>query len=92
MLIQGLASAAGQLAMIRAFRVGEASMLAPIEFTALIWATLFGFWFWGDLPAVGVLAGAVLIIGANLYIAHREARLAGKRAFPPIPEHASLPE
>jgi len=92
MVIQGLASAAGQIAMIRAFRFGEASMLAPIEFTALIWATAFGFWFWADLPTVAVLAGAALIIGANLYIAHREARLANRKSFPPIPEHASLPE
>ncbi len=97
MLIQGLASASGQLAMIRAFRFGEASMLAPIEFTALIWATLFGFWFWDELPTATVLVGAVLIIGANLYIAHREARLAQAdpnrgKSFPPVPEHASLPE
>jgi drug/metabolite transporter (DMT)-like permease len=92
MLIQGLASASGQLAMIRAFRFGEASMLAPIEFTALIWATALGFWFWGDLPTVAVLVGAALIIGANLYIAHREARLALRKNFPPVPEHASLPE
>lgn len=92
MLIQGLASAAGQLAMIRAFRFGEASMLAPIEFTALIWATLFGFWFWAELPTVAVLVGAALIIGANLYIAHREARIAQRKTFPPIPQHASLPE
>ena len=97
MLIQGAASASGQIAMIRAFRFGEASMLAPIEFTALIWATLFGFWFWSDLPTVYVLVGAALIIGANLYIAHREARLARAnpklaRNFPPVPEHASLPE
>ena len=92
MVIQGLASVAGQLAMIRAFRFGEASMLAPIEFTSLIWATSLGFWFWGDLPTVAVLVGAALIIGASLYIAHREARLGRKPAFPPIPEHASLPE
>jgi drug/metabolite transporter (DMT)-like permease len=92
MLVQGLASAIGQLAMIRAFRFGEASMLAPIEFTALVWATAFGFWFWGDLPTVAVLVGAALIIGANLYIAHREARLAQRNSFPPVPQHASLPE
>jgi drug/metabolite transporter (DMT)-like permease len=92
MLIQGAASASGQIAMIRAFRFGEASMLAPIEFTALIWATLFGFWFWSDLPTVTVLVGAALIIGANLYIAHREARLALRKNFPPLPQHASLPE
>jgi drug/metabolite transporter (DMT)-like permease len=92
MLIQGAASASGQIAMIRAFRYGEASMLAPIEFTALIWATLFGFWFWSDLPTVTVLIGAALIIGANLYIAHRESRLANRKNFPPLPQHASLPE
>jgi drug/metabolite transporter (DMT)-like permease len=92
MLVQGAASAAGQLAMIRAFRFGEASMLAPIEYTALIWATAFGFWFWGDLPTVAVLFGAALIIGASIYIARREAQLADRRRFPPIPEHASLPE
>jgi drug/metabolite transporter (DMT)-like permease len=92
MLVQGLASAGGQLAMIRAFRFGEASMLAPIEYTALIWATAFGFWFWGDLPTVAVLLGAALIIGASIYIARREAQLADRRRFPPVPEHASLPE
>lgn len=92
MLIQGLASIAGQLAMIRAFRFGEASMLAPIEFTGLIWATAFGYWLWGDLPTVAIIIGAVLIIGASLYIAHREARLAQRKPFPPVPEHASLPE
>jgi drug/metabolite transporter (DMT)-like permease len=92
MLIQGLASALGQIALIRAFRFGEASMLAPIEFTGLIWATLFGLWLWGDFPTIAVLVGAALIIGANLYIAHREARLAHRKSFPPIPEHASLPE
>ena len=92
MLIQGLASAGGQLAMIRAFRFGEASMLAPIEFTALIWATAFGLWLWGDLPTAMLLVGAALIIGANLYIAHREAQNANHKRFPPVPEHASLPE
>jgi drug/metabolite transporter (DMT)-like permease len=78
--------------MIRAFRFGDGSMLAPIVFTALIWATAFGFWFWGDLPTVAVLLGAALIIGASIYIARREAQLADRRRFPPVPEHASLPE
>jgi len=93
MVVQGLASAGGQFTMVKAFRLGEASMLAPIEFTALVWATLFGFMFWGDLPGLEVLAGAALIIGANIYIAHREARAAHRdRPAPAVPEHASLPE
>jgi drug/metabolite transporter (DMT)-like permease len=93
MVIQGLASAGGQFLMVRAFRLGEASMLAPLEFTALVWATAGGYLFWNDLPTITVLAGAALIIGANIYIAQREARLAQRRrALSDVPEHASVPE
>jgi drug/metabolite transporter (DMT)-like permease len=96
MLLQGTASACGQLAMTRAFRLGEASMLVPIEFTALVWAVIFGYMLWNDIPAIEVLAGAALIIGANIYISHREAQLARKRGAAPsaqaVPEHPGLPD
>ncbi|WP_374309107.1 DMT family transporter [Dongia sp.] len=72
-LVQGSCSTLGQICMVRAFRVGEASLLAPLEYTALVWAGLFGYLFWGDLPTLQVLVGAVIIIGASLYIARREA-------------------
>jgi drug/metabolite transporter (DMT)-like permease len=91
-VVQGLASTCGQLTMIKAFRLGEASMLAPLEFTALIWAAACGLAFWDQFPTLEVLAGATLIIGANFYIAHREARLARNRELPRVPEHASVPE
>jgi drug/metabolite transporter (DMT)-like permease len=89
-VVQGLASASGQITMIKAFRLGEASMLAPLEFTALIWAAACGLAFWNEFPTVEVLAGAALIIGANIYIAHREARLAQRKHA--VPEHVSVPE
>jgi len=89
-VVQGLASACGQLVMIKAFRLGEASMLAPLEFTALIWAAACGLAFWDEFPTVEVLAGAALIIGANIYIAHREAQRAQRKRE--VPEHASVPE
>jgi drug/metabolite transporter (DMT)-like permease len=79
-LIQGSCSTLGQLSMVRAFRVGEASLLAPFEYTALIWAGLFGYIFWGDVPTLQVLSGAVIIIAASLYIAHREAVKRGAAA------------
>jgi len=92
-IVQGLASAVGQICMIKAFRIGEASMLAPLEFTALIWAAACGLVFWNQFPTLEVLAGAALIIGANIYIAHREAKLAQqKRELLKIPEHVSVPE
>jgi len=72
-LLQGSCSTLGQLCMVRAFRVGEASLLAPFEYTALIWAGLFGYIIWGDMPTLQVLGGTAIIICASLYIAHREA-------------------
>jgi drug/metabolite transporter (DMT)-like permease len=70
--LQGSCSAIAQVCMIRAFKVGEASLLAPLEYTALLWATIFGFAFWGQWPTIQVLGGAAIIIGSSLYIAHRE--------------------
>lgn len=94
-LLQGTASTLAQLAMIRAFRLGEASLLAPIEYTGLVWATSFGFIFWQEFPTNQVIGGAALIIAASFYIAQREARLhrnQQKRDSQTVPEHASLPE
>lgn len=91
MALQGTSSALAQLAMIRAFRSGEASMLAPIEYTALIWAAFFGWSFWHELPTMQTLAGAAIIIAANLYIAQREVHHARHKADA-IPEHPALPE
>jgi drug/metabolite transporter (DMT)-like permease len=90
MALQGTSSALAQLAMIRAFRSGEASMLAPLEYTALVWAAFFGWSLWNELPTMQTLVGAAIIIAANLYIAEREARHARKADI--VPEHPSLPE
>lgn len=79
-LVQGSCSTLGQIFMVRAFRVAEASLLAPFEYTALIWAGLFGYLIWGDIPTLQVLIGAFIIISASLYIAHREAVRRGAKS------------
>jgi drug/metabolite transporter (DMT)-like permease len=89
----GAGATVAQMATIRAFRLGEASLLAPIEFTALIWAILFGWLFWSEWPTGQTLIGAGIIIAANLYIAHREAVLDRKgRRLAAVPEHPSMTE
>jgi len=70
--LQGSSSMIAQLCMIRALRSGEASMLAPLEYTALVWGTILGFIFWNELPTLQVFIGAVFIIAANLYAARKE--------------------
>lgn len=91
MVVMGVGSAVAQLCMIHAFRSGEASMLAPLEYTALIWATFFGWVIWGEFPTIQLLTGAAIIIGANIYIAQREVHHARRKASF-IPENPALPE
>jgi drug/metabolite transporter (DMT)-like permease len=63
----------GQFLLIQAFRYAQVSLMASLEYTALIWATLFGFLFWNQLPTPTVLAGAAIIAASSLYIVRREA-------------------
>lgn len=77
--------ALGQLLMTEAFRYGEVSLLAPIEYSALIWATLFGWLVWNELPSFTVVAGAAIIIASSAYILHRETRVKKVKAPPSLP-------
>jgi drug/metabolite transporter (DMT)-like permease len=79
LLLVGLWGVLGGYAVIRAYRLGEASMLAPLEYTALIWSLVFDFVLFGLTPVLVVLIGAAIVIGSNIYIAHREHKL-GKAA------------
>ena len=56
-----------------AFARAEVSALAPFEYSALLWAVLIGYLVWQDLPTIEIWIGAVIIIAAGLYVAHREA-------------------
>lgn len=75
-LLMSVGGTAGAYLITQAFRFGEVSLIAPLEYTALLWAMLLGFLLWHDIPSWSMLGGAVLIIGSGIYIARREARLA----------------
>lgn len=76
LLLVGIWGTIGAYAVIHAYRRGEASMLAPIEYTALIWSIIFDLILFRLTPVPVGLIGAVIIIGANLYVAHREHQIA----------------
>ena len=76
LLLVGVWGVFGSYAVIRAYRLGEASMLAPLEYTALIWSILFDLWLFSHTPIPAVLLGAAIVIAANVYIAHREHKVA----------------
>ncbi|MEM9063727.1 MAG: DMT family transporter [Pseudomonadota bacterium] len=70
----GVISAIAQYLNILSFKHGEASALAPLEYTRLIFATLLGLWLFAEWPEQQVWVGAAIIVGAAVYMMHREQR------------------
>ena len=68
----GVVGTLGQYAVTEAFRQGEASLIAPLEYSALIWGVALDLALWGVLPDKVTWLGAAIIMGSGLYLLHRE--------------------
>jgi drug/metabolite transporter (DMT)-like permease len=68
----GVTGALGQYAVTEAFRHGEASVIAPFEYTALAWSLLLDLLLWGVLPDRVVWIGAAIIVCSGLYLIRQE--------------------
>lgn len=62
----------GQLAITQAFRFGEASAIAPFEYTALAWGLLIDWSLWNTLPDAWMLVGAGIIVASGIYLVRHE--------------------
>ncbi|MCK4987222.1 MAG: DMT family transporter [Desulfobacterales bacterium] len=71
----GFLGALGHYLMIKAYEIAPASLLAPFDYTTLIWATILGFVMFGDLPDTWTVLGAIIIMSSGLYLIRRESRL-----------------
>jgi len=72
----GGVSAVAQLFMTEGYRRGDTTLLAPFEYSALLWTMLMGALFWGEWPGPVDLLGFAVLVGAGLFIWWREVRLA----------------
>lgn len=70
----GIASGIGQFCSTQAYRAAPAALIAPLYYTTLIWAVVFGYWLWGDVPDWAVWAGSGIVIASNLYLFRSELR------------------
>jgi S-adenosylmethionine uptake transporter len=82
MICLGLVATIGQYLLYEGFRYAPASALAPVEYTGLIWAFVYGYLIWAEVPAANVFVGATLIVGASLMLViwEKQKRPAGERA------------
>ncbi len=68
----GLAGWAGQYLITEAFRLAPASVVAPFEYSALVWGVAIDWVVWQALPGVRMLVGSAIVVGAGLYLLYRE--------------------
>jgi drug/metabolite transporter (DMT)-like permease len=86
LLAGAVAGALAQILMTLSLSAAPVSVVAPFDYTQIIWATLLGWAIWATVPTVATLAGAALISGSGLYTAWREHRLRREQvaATPPL--------
>jgi drug/metabolite transporter (DMT)-like permease len=66
--LAGTIAGVAQFTLFEGMKRAQASVIAPFEYTALVWSFLLGFLIWGDVPRNEVFTGAVMIVGAGLII------------------------
>jgi len=73
--IAGVTSVVALLCINRSLKLAPASVVVPYQYSMIVWAVIFGFVVWGDVPSLSTIIGAVIIIGAGFYIFMREQQL-----------------
>jgi drug/metabolite transporter (DMT)-like permease len=68
----GVAGTIGQVAVTLAFSRGEASVIAPFEYTALVWGVALDFLLWRTVPGALTFVGAAIVIASGLYLVRTE--------------------
>jgi drug/metabolite transporter (DMT)-like permease len=72
LVLAGLIGGVGQMLLTEALRNAPLGIIAPFDYTQLVWATLLGLVVWGELPHPLTLVGAVFVAGSGVYILRRE--------------------
>jgi S-adenosylmethionine uptake transporter len=86
MLALGVVASCAHLLITRSLKLAPASLLAPLQYSLLIWAIALGYLFFGDVPDLYVITGATIIVVAGLFIFHR------KNLLETVPPEAVAPD
>ena len=68
----GVVGNLGQIALTAALKLGPVSIVVPMDYSSLLWATLYGWLLFGTFPGLATWVGAPIVIGSGLYIVWRE--------------------
>jgi drug/metabolite transporter (DMT)-like permease len=79
--VAGVLGSVGHFCLTHSLKAADMSASQPVKFLDLLWATMWGFLVWGDMPSSYTLAGGIVIVGATIWIARRESRRAQAEAI-----------
>ncbi|TMV05554.1 DMT family transporter [Ruegeria sediminis] len=79
LILMGLIGGVAQILVTSSYRFGQASMLAPYDYTSMLFAIVIGYVWFDELPTLVMLAGAALVIAGNVLVIWREHQLGLER-------------
>ncbi len=74
LMLIGVLNASAHFLIIDAFRLGDASLVAPFRYSGLLWAIILGLLIWGDFPDAWTLVGSAILVASGIYIIERAPR------------------
>lgn len=78
----GVFGGAAMALITQGFRIGVASVVAPFDYTGLVWAVAFGWMFWGEIPSDMAVYGILVIVVCGIYLAYTHTARDSRRAAP----------
>lgn len=78
----GVSGGAAMTLITQGFRIAPASIVAPFDYTGLVWALAFGWIFWHEIPPAASLLGAAVIAACGIYLAYGHAGPGSRRGAP----------
>jgi drug/metabolite transporter (DMT)-like permease len=80
LITMGLLGGLAHIFLTESYRLATASLIAPFDYSSMLWALILGYWIFGEVPTELVFVGAGIVAAAGLFVIWRERQLGLKRA------------
>ena len=75
----GVIGGLAHIVLTTSYRYAPASLVAPLDYTTMIWAFILGYWMFGEIPSIYVYVGAAIVAASGIFVIWRERQLGLRR-------------